>query len=66
MARKKTNQIPAMSRAINVRVGSLLEHEIKSVCKKHDLPISHFGRKAFSAYLLQIRNKSSLFDEVSQ
>ena len=62
MARKKTNQVPALSHALNVRVPSLLEIEIRSVCKRHDLSISHFGRRAFQQYLLTIKDKSSLFE----
>ena len=66
MARKKTNQIPKLSKALNVRVPSLLEIEIRSVCKRHDLSISHFGRRAFQQYLTSIKDKSSLFEEVTQ
>ena len=66
MARKKTNQVPKLSHALNVRVPSLLENEIRSVCKRHDLSISHFGRKAFQQYLLAIKDKASLFDGVKQ
>ena len=65
MARKKTNQVPALSHALNVRVPSLLEIEIRSVCKRHDLSISHFGRRAFQQYLLTIKDKSSLFEGVT-
>ena len=54
MARKKTNQIPTLSHALNVRVPTLLENEIRSVCKRHDLSISHFGRRAFQQYLSTI------------
>jgi hypothetical protein len=63
MARKKTNQIPTLSKALNVRVPSLLEIEIRSVCKRHDLSISHFGRRAFQQYLTAIKEKKSLFEE---
>jgi len=66
MARKKTNQIPTLSHALNVRVPTLLENEIRSVCKRHDLSISHFGRRAFQQYLTSIKDKSSLFEEVTQ
>ncbi len=66
MARKKTNLIPKLSNALNVRVPSLLESEIRSVCKRHDLSISHFGRRAFQQYLATIKDKSSLFEEVTQ
>ena len=66
MARKKTNEIPELSRAVNVRVPSLLESEIRSVCKRHDLSISHFGRRAFQQYLLAIKDKASLFESVTQ
>ena len=66
MARKKTNQIPELARALNVRVPSLLESEIRSVCKRHDLSISHFGRRAFQQYLATIKDKSSLFEGVTQ
>jgi hypothetical protein len=66
MARKKTNEIPELSRAVNVRVPSLLESEIRSVCKRHDLSISHFGRRAFQQYLLAIKDKGSLFESVTQ
>ena len=66
MARKKTNQIPTLSHALNVRVPSLLEIEIRSVCKRHDLSISHFGRRAFQLYLATIKDKASLFEEVTQ
>ena len=62
MARKKTNEISELARALNVRVPSLLENEIRSVCKRHDLSISHFGRRAFQQYLLTIKDKSSLFE----
>ena len=65
MARKKTNEIPELSRAVNVRVPSLLESEIRSVCKRHDLSISHFGRRAFQQYLLAIKDKASLFEGVT-
>ena len=57
MARKKTNQIPELARALNVRVPSLLESEIRSVCKRHDLSISHFGRRAFQQYLAVRRQR---------
>jgi hypothetical protein len=66
MARKKTNQIHTLSHALNVRVPSLLENEIRSVCKRHDLSISHFGRRAFQQYLATIKDKASLFDGVTQ
>ena len=66
MARKKTNKIPELSRAVNVRVPSLLENEIRSVCKRHDLSISHFGRRAFQQYLATIKDKASLFEGVTQ
>ena len=66
MARKKPNQIPELARALNVRVPSLLENEIRSVCKRHDLSISHFGRRAFQQYLASIKDKSSLFESVTQ
>ena len=66
MARKKTNQVPILSRALNVRVPSLLENEIRSVCKRHDLSISHFGRRAFQQYLAEIKDKASLFESVTQ
>jgi hypothetical protein len=66
MARKKTNEIPELARALNVRVPSLLENEIRSVCKRHDLSISHFGRRAFQQYLAAIKDKASLFEEVTQ
>jgi hypothetical protein len=66
MARKKTNQIPELARALNVRVPSLLESEIRNVCKRHDLSISHFGRRAFQQYLATIKEKKSLFEEVMQ
>jgi len=66
MARKKTNQIPTLSHALNVRVPTLLENEIRSVCKRHDLSISHFGRRAFQQYLSTIKEKKSLFEELTQ
>ena len=66
MARKKTNQIPILSHALNVRVPTLLENEIRSVCKRHDLSISHFGRPAFQQYLSTIKEKTSLFESVTQ
>lgn len=66
MVRKKTNQIPTLSHALNVRVPSLLEIEIRSVCKRHDLSISHFGRRAFEQYLATIKDKASLFESVTQ
>jgi hypothetical protein len=66
MARKKTNQIPTLSHALNVRVPTLLENEIRSVCKRHDLSISHFGRRAFQQYLSTIKEKTSLFESVTQ
>ena len=66
MARKKTNQIPELARALNVRVPSLLESEIRSVCKRHDLSISHFGRRAFQQYLAAIKEKASLFEGAGQ
>ena len=65
MARRKTNEIPALANALNVRVPSLLESEIRSVCKRHDLSLSHFGRRAFQQYLLTIKDKSSLFEGVT-
>ena len=66
MARKKTNQVPTLSHALNVRVPSLLENEIRSVCKRHDLSISHFGRRAFQQYLATIKDKPSLFEGAGQ
>ena len=66
MARKKTNQVPTLSHALNVRVPTLLENEIRSVCKRHDLSISHFGRRAFQQYLSTIKEKTSLFESVTQ
>jgi hypothetical protein len=66
MARKKTNQVPTLSHALNVRVPTLLENEIRSVCKRYDLSISHFGRRAFQQYLATIKEKKSLFEEVTQ
>ena len=64
MARKKTN-VPSLSHALNVRVPILLESEIRNVCKRHDLSISHFGRRAFQQYLATIKEKKSLFEEVT-
>ena len=66
MARKKMNQIPELSRTINIRLNSTLDREIREICKKHDLPISNFGRKACAEYLGQIKDKSSLFEGVTQ
>jgi hypothetical protein len=66
MARKKTNQIPTLSHALNVRVPTLLENEIRSVCKRHDLSISHFGRRAFQQYLANIKDKATLFEGAGQ
>ena len=66
MARKKTNQLPKLSKALNVRVPSLLESEIRNVCKRHDLSISHFGRRAFQQYLAAIKEKASLFEGATQ
>ena len=66
MARKKKNQIPTLSHALNVRVPTLLENEIRSVCKRHDLSLSHFGRRAFQQYLAMIKDKASLFEGVTQ
>ncbi len=66
MARKKTNQVKTLSHALNVRVPSLLENEITSVCKRHDLSNSHFGRRAFQKYLSTIKEKSSLFKGAGQ
>ena len=66
MARKKTNQVPTLSNALNVRVPSLLENEIRNVCKRHDLSISYFGRRAFQQYLLAIKEKATLFEGAGQ
>ena len=65
MARKKTN-VPSLSHALNVRVPILLESEIRNVCKRHDLSISHFGRRAFQQYLATIKDKASLFESLTQ
>ena len=66
MARKKTNEVPALAHALNVRVPSLLESEIRSVCERHDLSLSHFGRRAFQQYLAKIKDQPSLFEGVTQ
>ena len=66
MARKKTNAVPRYSKTINVRVNSLLDTEIRAACKKHDLPVSHFGRKSFQFFLDHILGKSSLYDSASK
>ena len=65
MARKKTNEIPAYSRTINVRVPSSLEGEVKEVCKAHDLSTSHFCRKAIRHFLHAIKGKDNLYQEVT-
>jgi hypothetical protein len=65
MARKKTNEIPAYSRTINVRVPSSLEGEVKEVCKTHDLSTSHFCRKAIRHFLHAIKGKDNLYQGVT-
>jgi hypothetical protein len=65
MARKKTNEIPALARTINVRVPSALEGEVKEVCKAHDLSTSHFCRKAIRHFLHAIKGKDNLYQEVT-
>jgi hypothetical protein len=47
MPRRKTNAVPRLTKTVNVRVPSILDAEIRAECRRHDLPVSHFGRKSF-------------------
>ncbi len=63
MPRRKTNAIPRLTKTVNVRVPSILDTEIRAECRRHDLPVSHFGRKSFEFFLAHLRQVSSLYEE---
>lgn len=63
MQRKKQQRSSDLSKTINVRLPSILDSDIRALCKYHDLPVSHFGRRAFATYFGELKNKSSLFEE---
>ena len=63
MPRRKTNAIPRLTKTVNVRVPSILDAEIRAECRRHDLPVSHFGRKSFEFFLDHIRKRKNLYDE---
>jgi hypothetical protein len=62
MPRRKTNAVPRLTKTVNVRVPSILDAEIRAECRRHDLPVSHFGRKSFEFFLDHIRQRSNLYD----
>ena len=49
--------------AINVRLPTQVDVEIRKICIKHDISISAFGRKAFIAYLKFIKEKESIYEQ---
>jgi hypothetical protein len=61
--RKKTNQIPTLSRTINVRLPMILEDEIRDACKSFDFSTSHFCRTAIKRFLAEIKGKKHLYGE---
>jgi len=63
MPRRKTNAVPRLTKTVNVRVPSILDAEIRAECRRHDLPVSHFGRKSFEFFLDHIRQRNNLYDE---
>ena len=65
MPRKKTNEIPPLSRTINVRIPMLLEDEVREACKIFDLSTSHFCRTAIKRFLAEIKGKRHLYGDTS-
>jgi len=62
MPRRKTNQVRRYNRTINTRIPSLLDHQIQSECRRLDIPMSLFARKAFEYFLIQIRSRRDALD----
>lgn len=62
MPRRKTNQVRRYNRTINTRIPSLLDHQIQSECRRLDIPMSLFARKAFEQFLIQIRSRRDALD----
>ena len=62
MPRRKTNEVRRYNRTINTRIPSLLDHQIQSECRRLDIPMSLFARKAFEHFLIQIRSRRDALD----
>ena len=62
MPRRKTNQVRRYNKTINTRIPSLLDHQIQSECRRLDIPMSLFARKAFEQFLIQIRSRRDALD----
>jgi hypothetical protein len=60
--RKKTNQIPHLSKVINIRVPASLFLEIVQVTQRLDLSASHFGRLAMTKFLKEVSGHKNLYE----
>jgi hypothetical protein len=60
--RKKINEIPHLSKVMNIRVPHQLFFEIIRETKRLDLSASHFGRLALTKFLKEISGQKNLFE----
>ena len=60
--RKKTNQIPHLSKVMNIRVPNSLFLEIVQETKRLDLTASHFGRLAMTKFLKEVSGRKNLYE----
>ena len=61
--RKKVNQIPHLSKVLNIRVPQQLFFEIVQEAKRLDLTASHFGRLAMARFLKEVAGKAHLYEQ---
>ena len=61
--RRKTNQIPHLSKVMNIRVPQQLFFEIVQETKRLDLTASHFGRLAMTRFLKEVSDKTHLYEQ---
>jgi hypothetical protein len=60
--RKKTNQIPHLSKVMTIRVPASLCLEIAQVTQRLDLSASHFGRLAMTKFLKELSGRKNLYE----
>jgi hypothetical protein len=61
--RRKTNQIPNLSKVMNIRVPQQLFFEIVQETNRLDLTASHFGRLAMTRFLKEVSDKTHLYEQ---
>ena len=62
MQNHNSNRKSRYGRAVNTRLSAMLEHEIQAECKRLDIPMSQFTRKALEFYLAHTRARQDLLD----